>query len=234
MRIRLTDISLDLPGRRLEIGETLVVGEDIPEDIAEMRLAAKTAVEVRDDEVSAALVDALEAFKAHALTGHAVLERAVDLVVGEADVFAFADALQEATTTLEAMTLSLRIRAILNRAEVATEALLAGHQASDAASVSTAAPESAAAPPAALEDPEGAKDAAASSDGSSEGATSPSSDDAAAAFAASDDNPRSDGGAEGDVAEASADAAPPAAAATNEVEQQAPAKTGGRKKSGAA
>jgi hypothetical protein len=199
MRIRLTDISLDLPGRRLEIGETLVVGEDIPEDIAEMRLAAKTAVEVRDDEVSAALVEALEAFKAHALTGHTVLERAIDLVVVEADMFAFADALQEATTTVEAATLGQRIRAILSRAEAATEALLAGHVASDVARESTAAPES-----------------------------------AASASAVSDDNPRSDDGAKGEEAEALADASPPAASATNEVEQQAPAKTGGRKKSGAA
>lgn len=65
MRLQLTTIALDYDGARFNEGDIVVVGEDIPADLAQARLAAKTAVIVIDGDAPPAEVAlAIEAVRA--------------------------------------------------------------------------------------------------------------------------------------------------------------------------
>lgn len=50
MRLQLTTIALDYDGKRFNEGDIVVVGEDVPAELAQARLAARTAVMVLDGE----------------------------------------------------------------------------------------------------------------------------------------------------------------------------------------
>lgn len=97
-RIRLTSIALDLPPAkpgeanvRLETGVVLVVGEDIPADLAEARVAAGTATIVTDEgDMSPAVSDGVAAFLSQLGQLQTATRALLDLVEGGTDADAVA------------------------------------------------------------------------------------------------------------------------------------------------
>lgn len=131
MKIRLTDIDLRFNGQVFPIGSEPVVGEDIPVELAQRRLDAKTAVLVVDGEaVSPELALAIAALDTHG-RGLAAASLAL-LVFGEAgsddDVIAIARAFE---AQFEVMTSQLdydvdsRMGALRRRADLALHPVIA-------------------------------------------------------------------------------------------------------------
>lgn len=79
-RIRLTHIGLDFDGLSFPEGADLVVGEDVSEAVAALRVAAGTAEVLDDDGVTFAFVAAAEAWTLAAAKADAALTVLLDLV----------------------------------------------------------------------------------------------------------------------------------------------------------
>lgn len=217
MKIRLTSIALRLSADQdFAIGEELIVGEDIPAELAQRRLDANTAELVVDGEaVSPELSLAMAALDTH---GRGLAEASLALLaLGEAGddsaVIAIANAFKaqfEVMTSQLTYDVNSRLDSLYQRAAEASQSIALtltsagsadGQEPDDQAqqvSGSTNSAGSAGASAPGNNDPSETADAAASTDGA-----------AAGNAAASDDNPAQTGGVLGAAAEASAPAAKP-------------------------
>lgn len=128
MKIRLTTIALALAADRvLQIGQDLVVGEDIPGDLAQMRLDAGTAEIVPDGpalppDLAAAIADYQRCAHAALMAGVSLIALAEqgDDAAAHAVARAFVDQVE---TTMEVMGPDVRARqqALFARADLAFE-----------------------------------------------------------------------------------------------------------------
>jgi len=212
MRARLTEIALDMgPGRRFEIGAVVVGGEDIPLELLEARLAARTAELVGErHEPSQATAGAIAAWQACFPPLHAALLAAIEAVEagGLADARAFVDALTEAAPVAHVLATDARTSAIFKRVREADEAELQ--------SLTGGSPVPGGA--------EAGGDAASEADAEDGPASAEIS--SGADSAASTDAPQPNAGTDGEAAEAPASAVEPAAPSDTSTPAKKPARKG--------
>ena len=137
MQVRLTTIDLALDGQVHPVGAVLVVGDQIPAELAERRLAARTAeLVVSGEAIPATVAEALAALERTALASLSAARALLDLVEPQppAVVLAVVDALAASQSQSADMAIAdrwLQLHQVAAEARHATDLVQGGNATAD-------------------------------------------------------------------------------------------------------